>query len=797
MQNSIRSHDQGRTDAQFLLSDVTHGQTVKSIPYSPSLPSLRHLAPHHDQTHGAHHDPFLFPHRSFQDLRAHNAYMTWPMPASQYQLPPKQYPQTFGLTPGFFSPGYGMFPPTPTMVGPLYLPPVMLPTMPMSMSGTMGSDMLTLASPPVFVPFHGQLAAPPCNIAPVASNWPMTPPDSGRLTELPLYIEPVPQYSSSPGSHHVVDEKSVTQKQLSTPTVDILNLGDLRLCSVEGCLSKVVCQLSPCECHLCREHLGQTIRGVKVIVDNTEEHDAVNGQSRSTASTKVYTCRACSVESKLVGGPVARTSTHATIDNDEQTGKLKNKNAFGLGLVIPAAVDAVSLKTTADLTYAPPPSEFTTPDESVVLHQLASPAALATIPRPSSPLTSKFQSMLGPVESVECLTGSFVPELQVLENPTLPSSASTPDGFLSRQSLFDSRGLLSSYASTTSLCSIPEQFTRGQTLTCPGVVTSVEPLIPPSPLALPGPLDIVNVTQPILQLDNGEPVHFDRNMLLEIENIRYGVRTFEILDWLAPARLFTQVECPIRIHIVVHRCVPSDRVDLAQYQSGQTDQIFELSATLRSLPRCYVEGLSVQEMQHIMHVTSNTSMGDRTLFLNIATSHNLMLDLFDQRGIIGRVGTEECGTRQKAAGLNRVTAKHVEKRKTEMLDHDIGHDALVVRPSTYRRDDHLFWRRQARVINHKRAHMAGARPELPSEEELSLLFDSCRRMRRMTVQCPKERAFLNLALMIEKFPWHEQDLWTTDQRDNLFRTASDAITVALTKAEFDKDYLHFAQTLID
>ena len=69
-------------------------------------------------------------------------------------------------------------------------------------------------------------------------------------------------------------------------------------CHVQGCQAHSFCQLSPCHCRICRDHLGWVMRGVRIVDAETGveiEPDKVG--EVETETKKMYRCIACGWQS--------------------------------------------------------------------------------------------------------------------------------------------------------------------------------------------------------------------------------------------------------------------------------------------------------------------------------------------------------------------------------------------------------------------------------------------------------------------------------------------------------------------
>ena len=76
-------------------------------------------------------------------------------------------------------------------------------------------------------------------------------------------------------------------------------------CQVQGCQAHSFCQLSPCHCRICRDHLGWVMRGVRIVDAETGveiEPDKSLGGEVETETKKMYRCIACGCQSAAGSG---------------------------------------------------------------------------------------------------------------------------------------------------------------------------------------------------------------------------------------------------------------------------------------------------------------------------------------------------------------------------------------------------------------------------------------------------------------------------------------------------------------
>lgn len=95
-------------------------------------------------------------------------------------------------------------------------------------------------------------------------------------------------------------------------------------CDVWTCFRPTFCQLAPCGCTICREHLGSVIRGAQIIEQDstaTAEHDS-KGKDVNSATTvqkkKVFTCVSCRAKSVTAGPAAYKKSQQQTQTQPQQ-----------------------------------------------------------------------------------------------------------------------------------------------------------------------------------------------------------------------------------------------------------------------------------------------------------------------------------------------------------------------------------------------------------------------------------------------------------------------------------------------
>lgn len=93
-------------------------------------------------------------------------------------------------------------------------------------------------------------------------------------------------------------------------------------CLVQGCQAHPFCELSPCRCRICRDHLGWVMRGARLIDLETGDEVEPDQQQQPGETRKVYRCIACGWQSTMEpsanaaaggGGPSPTKKTSASL----------------------------------------------------------------------------------------------------------------------------------------------------------------------------------------------------------------------------------------------------------------------------------------------------------------------------------------------------------------------------------------------------------------------------------------------------------------------------------------------------
>lgn len=134
-----------------------------------------------------------------------------------------------------------------------------------------------------------ELVSPSSPSLPHHHGHPSTPPPAN--TPQDAFSTPPKQTIPTSSSASPPPPPGAPQKQRASPTKD-----QPKPCDVWTCFRPTFCELAPCGCRICREHLGSVIRGAV--------HETVAGDEASKSGRKKYfVCVACQAKS-ITSGPV-------------------------------------------------------------------------------------------------------------------------------------------------------------------------------------------------------------------------------------------------------------------------------------------------------------------------------------------------------------------------------------------------------------------------------------------------------------------------------------------------------------
>lgn len=206
--------------------------------------------------------------------------------------------------------------PTAQQVGPMMAttpPPGIAP--PLSFTESAGA-----ATPHPYAPFH---SAPMHLPAASSQAWAPGPPlslrpDAGLVSPPP----PPPPPPLSPLSNSVQSPTSVGPTFPTTPPDN---------CMTPDCHAQTFCELSPCHCRICRDHLGWVMRGARWVSLETGEEVATSSTHDAEppgTARKMYRCTACGRQSAMDGSPPLHRSPKAP-SSELVTSPTQSKTAAG------------------------------------------------------------------------------------------------------------------------------------------------------------------------------------------------------------------------------------------------------------------------------------------------------------------------------------------------------------------------------------------------------------------------------------------------------------------------------------
>lgn len=154
-----------------------------------------------------------------------------------------------------------------------------------------------------------QLGAPSSSSIPPQQAHSLTPPPVNAPQD--AYLTPPKQTLPPSSSTSPPPPPGAPQKQRASPTKD-----QPKPCDVWTCFRPTFCELAPCGCRICREHLGSVIRGAV-------HEEIVDGDEASKKERKKYfVCVACQAKS-ITSGPVRADtpspSSKAAAETKEET----------------------------------------------------------------------------------------------------------------------------------------------------------------------------------------------------------------------------------------------------------------------------------------------------------------------------------------------------------------------------------------------------------------------------------------------------------------------------------------------
>ena len=307
-----------------------------------------------------------------------------PFPQQQpyHQLPPVFFvPVTYGPPPPPFlsppPPGF-IYPPT-AFFGPPLPPPLMY-----------------------HIPPHLHESVTPPRSADQPSQLPdFVPPRIHHSPSLPdLHHPPYHQYPFTEQHHR--EAACATAEELFGPPP----------CAVWNCFRPTFCELAPCGCRICREHLGKVIRGAKI-----EAEQGVEGEAKK----KRFECVACRAKSHTMGPASCETSSPVEIDaaGGASNGSTKARSGTTSDASLFSISRAPAARFPSRLGDGSSSSLSSTPTSSSSLpHRISFPTVLALPPPPPyEPLAHRTRAVSSPPASATTDRISFPPRSPIISKP--------------------------------------------------------------------------------------------------------------------------------------------------------------------------------------------------------------------------------------------------------------------------------------------------------------------------------------------------------------------------------------------
>ncbi|BGO94934.1 hypothetical protein NBRC10512_000613 [Rhodotorula toruloides] len=142
----------------------------------------------------------------------------------------------------------------------------------------------------------------------VAHIEPRVEPSPPQAQVAPMPVAPIPIPAPAPLPLAPLSDITTAVATYGSPTEPTLSA-----CMHRGCYAPVFCELSPCGCRLCRDHLGWVIRNVRTLDVEANRFLAPNEAKETKAKTKkVFRCVSCGAESSKADPPSRRTPSLST-----------------------------------------------------------------------------------------------------------------------------------------------------------------------------------------------------------------------------------------------------------------------------------------------------------------------------------------------------------------------------------------------------------------------------------------------------------------------------------------------------
>ncbi|ORY66644.1 hypothetical protein BCR35DRAFT_334572 [Leucosporidium creatinivorum] len=582
-----------------------------------------------------------------------------------------------------------------------------------------------------------------------------------------------PPKQSLPPSSTTSPPPAAPQKHRSSPTKY-----QPKPCDVWTCFRPTFCELAPCGCRICREHLGSVIRGAKFV-----EEEGVAEEASKKGRKKYFVCVACQAKS-ITSGPVRADSPSPSPSKAGVEPKEESLEQFKITYVqFQPVINATPPTPTPQTSFAEPTEvALTSPQQ-----QQQPPLQQAAIPQLPQP-----QHQLQPQPQPQ------QPQYQLpMPPPPAPQAPFLPQGYNDSPPL--PHDLPPHQQQSFNFSHLPPRFDTSPPQQRP------QPL-PQAPLS--------NIADPSLGLPPAPRTHPDRRArgfsvpqpsslphrprasppraatganATKVEGGAGGGRWTPGASPKSPMRRLQQRSADFAIgsggggaggggvnglasasmrwqdprgpksdpsepYQLQKPLWPVIKVENIPFSTTVSDMETWLPkgclpheknvissihlilhrATGRTLPHCYLEMASLQIANDVILAMDRKQLGDRTVRIKWERRGELMRDLFSQEGYFALPAPSPA-----AAPLPPVPTK-------------------FVLPQT-----------------------------IITTTDLQQLVSYCERALVPYKERPPERAFLNIVSIIGKFPWAEKELWTETTRDAIFDCAFLAAQIAATNSVAD------------
>ncbi|KAK4057362.1 hypothetical protein OIO90_001430 [Microbotryomycetes sp. JL221] len=550
-------------------------------------------------------------------------------------------------------------------------------------------------------------------------------------------------------------------------------------CDVWTCFNPTFCLLNACGCKLCREHLGSVIRGSRSTFSCGGEGEHDTGVHR-----KVFTCVACHTEAVRAvpaGSTVLEEGGGSHRDEKQDDVGADDKNFSVQYLYNPPVGYATSTSAVPELNTSyvmmspsayvasgsddllptpPPPPSHVDPEwfanmslvqqqqqEQQAQRQLSQQAGInygqmypfgAMHMPPTGYTMGRPLSFASPQQAFEA---------QQRHHQHFQSFQFQPMTFIPYNSTIAEEMPPQSYhqplmIEPSPLTHVSRRQPRSRAFSSPSGLTSsqfVQDEHPQSPSrAESGTGPGSGISSTVNKSRAGERGH-DRHHSIDYASMR-TLRGDE-----GPAELYAVNRTPwplVKVENIpfnttvdeLERWLPED-VFPNQEQVSHPVHLILHRRTGRTLPHCYLEIKNLGVASEIITQKDRKMLGDRTVRVKWERRGELMRDLFSQEGYFARPAPSPA-----AAPLPPVPTKYT-------LPEGIIKDA-----------------------------------------DLNMLLDWCHRSKLPNKERPTERAFLNVASIIAKFPWAEPSLFTGHTRDAVFKCAFEAVKMCAAEIETDPGF---------